>query len=135
MDDVIEIAQLLAQEYAIEPKIFEGKQIRIDANNPNGFSFSLNVEGSEYILAFGDWHQPFDKQEEALLAFEKCLSGEAQLRVVTRLNIPYQGSLEIYSNGAERPQVRYVMGSLFVLFLLPFPKREKVYRNSFTRSN
>jgi len=133
MEDVIEKARLLTEKYIVEPKILEKQQICIDANNPNDFSFSLDVEGLEYILVFGSWHQPFDKQEDALFVFEKCLSGEAQLRVVTGLNISYKGTLEIYDDGVEKPAKRYVMMTIASLFLFLFPKKEKVYRNSFIK--
>ena len=121
MENVIEKAQLLAEEYVAKPKVLEKQEICIDASDPNGFSFSLNVAGSEYILAFGSWHQPFDRQEEALFAFERCLSGEARLRVVTSLNISYRGTLEIYKGGTEKPDTRYVMMSITSLLLFPFP--------------
>lgn len=134
MEDVIEKARLLAEKYIVEPKVIEKQLIWIDANDPNGFSFSLRVEGPECRLVFGGWHQPFDKQEEALLAFEKCLSGEAQLRVVASLNIPYKGILEIYNGNADKLENQYVMVLITALLLFPFPKREKVYRNSFTRA-
>ena len=135
MEDVIEKARLLTKNYIVEPKVLEQQWIRIDVNDPTGFSFSLRLEGLEYILVFGGWHQPFDNQKEALLAFEKCLSGEAQLRVVTALNILYKGILEIYNGSAEKPRNQYVMTPIIALLLFLFPKREKVYRNSFTRAN
>ena len=135
MEDVIAEAQSLTDKYVVAPKVLEKQQIRIDVNNPDGFSFSLHLDGSEYVLVFGDWHQPFGKQEEALLAFAKCLSGEAQLRIVTSLNVPYRATLEILDSDAQRPQVRYVMGSVLGLLLFPFHKKERVYRNSFTRAS
>ena len=135
MEDTIAKAQSLAGKYAVSPKVLEKQQIQINASSPDGFSFSLIVYGSEYVLGFGDWHQSFDEQEEALLAFEKCLSGEAQLRDVTSFNVPCQGTLEILGSSELRPQVRYVMVSVFALLLFPFPKREKVYRNSFIRAS
>jgi hypothetical protein len=135
MEDVIEKAHLLAEKYIVEPKVLEKRLIRIDVNDPNGFSFSLSVDGLEYILAFGNWHQPFERQEEALLAFEKCLSGGAQLRVVTSLNILYKGILEIYDDSTDKIEAQYVMASITALLLFPFPKKERIYRNSFTRGS
>jgi hypothetical protein len=131
MEDVIEKARLLAEKYGVEPNVLEKEQIRIGASDPNGFSFLLGIAGLECIFSFGSWHQAFDNQEEALFAFEKCLSGEAQLRVVASLNIPYKGILEIYNGKAEQPEIQYGMVSIIALLLFLFPKKEKIYRNSF----
>jgi len=135
MEDAITKAYSLTQKYAISPKVIEGQQIRIDSNSPDGFSFWLISYKSEYVLFFGNWHQPYDNQDEALSAFEKCLSGEAHVRDVTCLSIPCWGSLEILTPNTQSPQIRYGMGSIFGLILFLFPKKEKIYRNSFEQTS
>src|SRR5262245_9948441 len=125
MKDVIEKARLLTEKYIIESKVLEKELIRIDVNDPSGFSFSLSVEGPVFILVFGGWHQPFNRQEEALLVFEKCLSGEARLRVFTSLNILCKGVLEIYNGSAEKLENQYVMALITALLLFHFQKRKR----------
>jgi hypothetical protein len=134
MPSIIENASAITNRYSGVKAKLDKHAIHIQVENPDGFSFSLVDDETEISLYFCNWHCPFSEEEEALRAFEKCLSGEAQLREITSLGLPYKGWLEVYEGKSQEAGMYYETGLITVLFLFPFPKKERRYRNAFTKA-
>jgi hypothetical protein len=130
MSQIIEKASSIVKNYPTARVKLDERAIHVIIENPDGFSFSLIDEGTETSLAFGDWDCPFSDENLALKTFEKCFSGEAQLREVISLGISYKGYLEIYEGESPKPVESYGMVSILVQFLWPFPKKERRFRNT-----
>ena len=134
MPSILENASAIANRYfGIKAKL-DNHAIHIQVENPDGFSFSLVDDEPEITLYFGNWHCPFSEEEEALRAFEKCLSGEAQLREITSLGLPYTGWLEVCEGKSQESGMSYGDVPITALFLFPFPKKERRYRNAFRKA-
>ena len=90
-----------------------------------GFPVSLSLEEEGYTLCFGDWHDHFEAEEEALEFFAFGLSHSCRLRVISRGGHPYKWIVENLANGTWR--IVYEAGLFFFRFW--GKKEEAVFQN------
>jgi hypothetical protein len=94
-----------------------------------GFDISLYIDSgayTAYTVAFGNWHGPFDTEEEAGEFVAFGLSDQCRMRELSRGDTPYKWVVESFRNG------KWVMVQEAGLLFFPFWKKkiEKVFQNS-----
>jgi hypothetical protein len=111
---------------------YEESKNSITIHTPNqdtGFDITLYIDTGEYTaytVAFGNWHGPFDTEEDALEFVTFGLSKECRMRELTRGNRPYKWIIESYQNG------KWKMVQETGILFFPFWKKktEKIYQNN-----
>jgi len=98
-------------------------------NKETGFDITLYVDTNEYTtytVAFGNWHGPFDTEEEVGKFVAFGLSSECRMRELYRGSSPYKWVIESLQDG------EWVMVQETGLLFFPFWKKksEKIYQNS-----
>jgi len=98
-------------------------------NRETGFDISLYIDIGEYkayTVAFGNWHGPFDTEEEAGEFVAFGLSNECRVREIFRGKSPCKWVIESLQNG------NWIMKQETGLLFFPFWKKktEKIYQNS-----
>ena len=94
--------------------------IEVSAPSEDGFAVSLQVDGSEFMVAFDGWHHHFDSAEDALNCFAWGLSGGCRLRVTYRGSTPVSSTVEHLEDG------RWQSFETTALFFRPFWRRRRV---------
>ena len=107
----------------------EGSKITVRPAEDQSFPVSLSVDGDEYTICFGDWHDHFETEEEALEFFAFGLSDSCRLKVISRGGHPYKWIVENLTDGTWR--VLYETGLLFFRFWCK--KEETIFQNRIIR--
>ena len=69
--------------------------ILVKPKSKNGFPVSLNINGyNSFTVAFGNWHEEFDSEDEALNCFAFGLSNECRLKIAQRGSNIYKWTVE-----------------------------------------
>lgn len=93
-----------------------GNSITVKAQTPEGFDVSFHSGDGEYTVSMEGWHAHFDASqiETALNCFAFGLSDTARLEVHSRGGKDYRWTLEVFEDGAWRPDS--TTGLLFFRF-------------------
>ena len=99
----------------------DASSISVLPTSNDGFTVGLEVNRSQYTVAFNGWHEVFEKEDEALECFAFGLSDECRLKECRRGNFAYRWTVESLENG------NWVEDSETGLFISPFWKPKKVW--------
>ncbi len=88
--------------------------------NQGGFSVSFQIDGDQYQVNLGGWHEHFDDADEALNCFTFGLSSECRLKITSCGKIPCRWTVQSKENG------EWVDDSTTGLLFFPFWKARSV---------
>lgn len=99
--------------------------ITVEPQSDNGFSVSLAVLKTEFVVSFDGWHGHFKSEDEALNCFALGLSDQCRLKVHRRAGGEYRWTLEHLTNDGWKADSE--TGRLFFPF---WGRREIIYRQN-----
>ena len=129
MNLINEIKKKLQKYPSLTYKVSENCITIHTPNQDAGFDITLYIDTGDYTaytVAFGNWHGPFDSEEEALEFVVFGLSRKCRMRELCRGNSPYKWVIESYQNG--KWEMVQETGTLFFPFWKM--KTEKIYQNT-----
>lgn len=100
--------------------MIEDNAITVFPATAEGFEVSLHDNENFYLVNFGDWHEVFKNEEEALEYFIFGLSNNCRLKVYYRGEVPYRWIVE------ARDGVRWKKENKLRLFFYPFWREQKI---------
>jgi hypothetical protein len=104
--------------------------ITITPESPDGFPVSLHLEGRDFVVGFGGWHEHFKDEGEALDCFAFGLSDQCRLRVTSRGGADYRWTVQHLVDGNWRDYSE--TGLLFFPFW--WRRSERFHRNCVIRT-
>jgi hypothetical protein len=124
LDIIGKIKETLARYPAVRFSEEPGA-ITIHPADESGFTVSLQVRASGFLVHFDGWHEEFASEAEALNCLVFGLSPKCRLAVVLRGNVPVKWTIESLDDD------RWVGDSDVGLLLQPFWRRRRVvYRQN-----
>ena len=99
--------------------------IIVPAESKSGFEVWARVEGNQFIVAYGHWHEYFEAEEEAVNCVMSGVFGESRLAVERRGGFAQSWTAEALIDG------EWVPISKTALFLFPFWRKRTIeyFRN------